>query len=358
MKKVRYFYNLFWFLLLPLAIGCGDAADDTNRAPVVSVFEAESNIVPPGGQIAIQLEVYDLENDLMTFTWGASGGTLVEQDSGALWTAPEEEQLHHIRVTVSDGENVTTRSLDIHVWRIRPGDYYPLAVGNIWRYRSAKDPTPDNDLEDTVLRFGPTHDNNLEDTGVTFEIVDTIQIQLEGGTTVDSFVLQKSSTAVGLENVVNYSYLGKDFNEEGEVIGIIQHAQNMTSGTEDTLLFKPFLSLYQFPLITGAKWTTHFEAQLPPENFPLGWGIDEFEVLAEETVTVPAGTFENVFVVQESFWWGFDVGGGMDFSLDTTIVKKWVAPNVGIIKFTQSQTRNDVTVETVFELESFELIGN
>ena len=343
MKKVCDVWNLLRFLLLALAIGCGDTADNTNRAPVVSVFEAESNIVPPGAQISIQLEVYDLENDPMTFTWGATGGTLVEQASGALWTAPETEQLHYIRVTVSDGENVTTRTLDIHVWRIRPGDYYPLAVGNIWRYRSAED---------------PEHDNDLEDTEITFEIVDAIQIQLKDGKTVDSFVLQKSNAAAGLENVMNYSYLGKDFNEKGEVIGIVQHAQNITSGTEDTILFKPFISLYQFPLITGVKWATHFEGQLPPENLPLGWGVDEFEVLAEETITVPAGTFENVFVVQESFWWGFDLGGGLDFSLDTTVVKKWIAPDVGIIKFTQSQTRDDVPVKTVFELESFELVNN
>ena len=349
MKKACNVWNLLWFLLLALAIGCGDAADDANRAPVVSVFEAESNIVPPGAQISIQLEVYDLENDPMTFTWGATGGTLVEQASGALWTAPETEQLHYIRVTVSDGENVTTRTLDIHVWRIRPGDYYPLAVGNIWRYRSA---------EDTIQGESTTEDKDAEDTEITFEIVDTIQIHLKDGTTVDSFVLQKTNAAAALENVVNYSYLGKEFNEKGEVSGIVQHAQNISSGTEDTILFTPFLPLYQFPLITGVKWATNFEVQLPPENLPLGWGIDEFEVLAEETITVPAGTFENVFVVQESFWWGFDLGGGLDFSLDTTVVKKWVAPNVGIIKFTQSQTRDDVTVETVFELESFELVNN
>ncbi|MYA71304.1 hypothetical protein F4Y19_14720 [Candidatus Poribacteria bacterium] len=94
-----------------------------------------------------------------------------------------------------------------------------------------------------------------------------------------------------------------------------------------------------------------------PELFPLGDGLDEFEVLSEETVTVPAGTFEHVFQVQESFWWGFDIGN-QDFPLDITVVKKWIAPDVGIVKFTQSQTRGDETVETVFELESFKLMNN
>lgn len=55
------------------------------------------------------------------------------------------------------------------------------------------------------------------------------------------------------------------------------------------------------------------------------------------------------------FRWGFDIKN-QNVPLDITVVKKWVAPNVGIIKFTQSQTRGDVTVDTVFELESFALV--
>jgi hypothetical protein len=208
-----------------------------------------------------------------------------------------------------------------------------LAVGNVWHYRDASG------------------------AEITFEIVDTIQIQRAGGETVESFVLQKSNKAEGLENVVNYSYLGTSVDERGEVSAVLQHAQNTTSGTSDTILFVPYLPLYQFPLIPGNKWQAKFQAQLVPELFPIGEGLDEFEVLSEETVTVPAGTFEHVFQVQESFRWGFDIEN-QNFPLDITVVKKWVAPDIGIIKFTQAQTRGDVTVETVFELESFELAHN
>ena len=90
---------------------------------------------------------------------------------------------------------------------------------------------------------------------------------------------------------------------------------------------------------------------MTPELFPIGGGSDEFEVLSEETLTVPAGTFENVFQVQETFKWNI-----FDHPLDTTVVQKWLAPNVGIVKFTQSQTRGDVTVDVTFELESFKLV--
>ena len=333
-EKITDAWKILGFLLICVGLGCGvDEPRDSNTAPQILTFEADSDIVVPGAEVAIRLVAGDLENDVLSYTWSVTGGELTENASGAVWQAPETERKFQIEVTVSDGENTTTSVLDIQVWRTRPGNYYPLAVGNTWHYS--------------------------DETGskITFEIIDTIQIQRAGGKTIESFVLQKSSTTAGLENIVNYSYLGPFFDEKGEVSGIVQHAQNTTSGTGDTILFEPFLPLYQFPLIPGEKWDVSFQAKLVPELFPLGDGLDEFEVLSEETVTVPAGTFEHVFQVQESFWWGFDIGN-QDFPLDITVVKKWIAPDVGIVKFTQSQTRGDETVDTVFELESFELMNN
>ena len=334
MEKMTDAWKILWFLLIAVGLGCGDdVSRDTNLAPRILTFEAESTTVAPGAEVAIRLVTGDLENDVLSYTWSVTGGELTENASGAVWQAPETERKYQIEVTVSDGENTTRSTVDIQVWRTRPGNYYPLAVGNTWHYRD---------------------ENGSE---ITFEIIDTIQIQRAGGKTIESFVLQKSSTNADLENIVNYSYLGPLFDEKGEVSGIVQHAQNTTSGTGDTILFEPFLPLYQFPLIPGEKWDVNFQAKLVPELLPLGDGLDEFEVLSEETVTVPAGTFEHVFQVQESFRWGFDIGN-QDFPLDITVVKKWIAPDVGIVKFTQSQTRDDETVDTVFELESFELMNN
>ena len=332
--KMTNIWKILCFLLISVGLGCGsDESFDTNRAPSIITFEAESDIVDPGAEVPIHLVASDLENDTLSYTWSVTGGELAENASGALWHAPETERKYQIAVTVSDGENTTTSTLDIQVWKTRPGNYYPLAVGNTWSYRDE------------------------EGSEITFEIIDTIQIQRAGGKTIESFVLQKSSTAEGLENIVNYSYLGPYLDENGEVSGIVQHAQNTTSGTGDTILFEPFLPLYQFPLIPGEKWDVNFQAKLVPELFPIGGGLDEFEVLSEETVRVPAGTFEHVFQVQESFQWGFDIGN-QDFPLDLTVVQKWIAPDVGIVKFTQSQTRGELTVDSVFELESFKLVEN
>ena len=321
--------NLFpLFMTIPffLILGCSESDREENFAPRISVFEAESDIVEPGSQVSIEFKAVDVDNDELSIEWYATGGMIQGDDLGVIWTAPEEERKYLIEVTVSDGKKSTTSTIDIRVWRTRPGDYYPLAVGNIWRYR--------------------------DDAGnrVIFEIVDTIEIQVTSSRTVKSYVLQKSSPDAGLEGIVNFSYLGHKI-ENGEVTGILQHAQSVTSGTEDTILFAPFLPLYNFPLIPENRWQTNFQAKLTPELFPIGGGADEFEVLSEETLMVPAGTFENVFQVQESFKWSI-----FDHPLDITVAQKWLAPNVGIIKFTQSQTRGDVTVDVVFELESFELV--
>ncbi len=320
-------FPLFMGTFLFLIFGCGEGNRDENFAPRISAFEAESDIVEPGTRVNITVKATDIDGDELTFEWFATGGTIRGDDSGAIWTAPEEEQKYLIQITVSDGSKSTTSTIDLQVWRTRPGDYYPLAVGNIWKYRDD------------------------EGNQVIFEIVDTIDIQITRDKTIKSYVLQKSSSAEELEGIVNFSYLGKK-TENGVVKGILQHAQNVTSGTGDTILFSPFLPLYNFPLIPENKWKTNFQAKLTPELFPIGGGVDEFEVISEEIVTVPAGTFEHVFQVQESFRWQI-----FEQDLDITVVQKWLAPHVGIIKFTQSQIRADVTVEVVFELESFELVG-
>ncbi|MEC9257937.1 MAG: hypothetical protein VX541_05545, partial [Candidatus Poribacteria bacterium] len=202
---------------------------------------------------------------------------------------------------------------------------------------------------------------------IVFEIIDKIQIQLEKNQTVPSYVLSKYDPNLpeydpNLDDpadldqewrVYNFSYLGRNVDENMKLTEILQYAQNVTSGTEDTIMFVPFLSLYRFPLIPGNRWQQSFQAKLTPELFPIGGGLDEFEVISEEDLTVPVGMFNSVFQIQESFSWKL-----FNQDLDQTIVQKWLAPDVGLVKFTQIQTRGEITVEIDFELESFELVSS
>ena len=327
---------LLCICMLFVLIGCGtDESKTGNLAPVITVFAVDSEVVYPGTEVNIKLRAADLNNDPLTYTWTASHGEIEGDETGAIWNAPEEEIKSQIQVTISDGVKSTTSTLDIQVWRGREGNYYPLAVGNIWRYRGA------------------------DDTLATFEIIDTIQIEMEDRNTTESFVLQKSNSGRGLENIVNYSYLGTAVDDSGEITAIVQHAQNTTSGTEDTIVFDPYLPLYQFPFYPGKKWEVRYIAKLVDETLPiiLGGGIDEFEVRFEDSVTVPAGTFKDVFEVEETFQWTLQTEEH-NFDIDITVAKKWVAPDVGIIKFTQEQTRGGLTVVTLYELESYELTNN
>ena len=184
----------------------------------------------------------------------------------------------------------TNGSLIIQVWSTRPGDYYPLAVGNVWTYSDVKN----------------------RKNKIVFEIIDKIQIQLEKDKTVSSYVLSKYDPnlpeyAPNLDDpanpdqkwrIYNFSYLGRKVDENLTPTEILQYAQNVTSGTVDTIMFEPFLSLYRFPLIPGNRWQQSFQAKLTPELFPIGGGSDEFEVISEEDLNVAAGIFNNVFQIQ------------------------------------------------------------
>jgi len=298
-------------------MGCGE---EENFAPSIFSFKAESNIVGKGEEVKISLSAGDVDKDPLIYRWSKDGGTLVEPgESGTMWIAPEEEGMYNITVRVSDGMHDTSETVKILVWR--SGDYYPLAVGNKWVYI------------------------DQDENEITFEIIDTIAIQ---GTDVkESFVTQISNSDPELpENSVNYSYVGR--NDDG--FGIDQHAASVAPGSPDTIVFVPWLPLYKFPLIPGDSWELEYTAKLPPEGYFIGNGTAKYEVIAEEKVTVPAGTFENVFHVRETFAWQLE-----EDKLDETISDKWLAPNVGIIKVEQIQERAGEKIESKLELKYSEL---
>ena len=347
MLCIRQHIFLLLTIWLVIITSCGDENEDLyrNYAPKIKLLEAESNVVEPESKLTIRLETYDIEDDPMFFQWSSTGGTIQGDANGAIWIAPMEERRFQVNVNVSDGSKSTNGSLIIQVWKTRLGDYYPLSVGNMWTYR----------------------DVNNGKNKIVFEIIDKIQIQLEKNQTVPSYVLSKYDPNLpeydpNLDDpadpdqewrVYNFSYLGRNVDENMKLTEILQYAQNVTSGTEDTIMFVPFLSLYRFPLIPGNRWQQSFQAKLTPELFPIGGGLDEFEVISEEDLTVPVGMFNSVFQIQESFSWKL-----FNQDLDQTIVQKWLAPNVGLVKFTQIQTRGEMTVEIDFELESFELVSS
>lgn len=297
--------------------GCGESGE--NLAPKVFEMSIEPQIVEPGTPATVKVKAGDPEEDTLSYSWSVTGGSFSENKSGGIWTAPEVEGQHQITVEVSDGENRVSEMIEVWVWANREGDYYPLAVGNKWFYE----------------------DN--EGNEIKFEIIDKIIIE---GKNVESYVLEKTNSAEGLENVVSYSYIGKS----SDVIE--QYGTNVAPGSADTLVFEPALPLYNFPLIPEKSWKVEFTGKLP-EGYFIGQGTAEYKVLSEEkNMTVPAGTFNNVFCIRETFAWDL-----IEKSLDKTVADKWLAPDVGIIKFTQEQTRGEQTIEVTSELVEYELVN-
>ena len=304
-------------------IGCGGSTD--NFPPEISVFEAEARIVEPGKQVIINLKAVDVDNEELTYVWLATGGTIEGTATKGTWIAPQKEGGYEITVEVNDGTDFVSETVKILVWIPRPGDYYPLAIGNKSVFRDE------------------------EENFITFEVKDKMKIENatdEYGNPVETFIVEISNSDPELpEGFVNYSYV----NKRPDGTGVDQHAASATPGSEDTLIFTPWLPLYNFPLIPGESWELEFRVKLP-EGFYVGDGKAKYEVIDEETVTVPAGTFEHVFSVRETFEWQL-----LGEKLDTTVSTKWLAPNVGIVMIEQEQTRGGQTVPSKLKLESFEL---
>jgi len=316
-ERMRFSPLILSSLILAVLIwGCGESAE--NLPPQIFSIDLSPQVVSPGGEMTITVKAGDADNDQLQYIWSVSGGTIEGSGETVKWRAPRREGVYELTLQVSDGRDSDTKSLKLIVWRERPGDYYPLAVGNTWIYLDGN--------------------GNM----LTFKIVDKIKIE---GTDEESFVMEKSSSDPNLRGLNTYAYLGK----HPDVI--YQHAASVAPGSPDTIIFVPWLPLYKLPLIPGNSWSADFKVKLP-EGYYVGEGRAEYEVVDESTLTVPAGIFEHVMQVKETFSWTL-----MGQTLDETISRKWLAPDVGIIKVVEEQTRGGETITNILQLLSYEIVS-
>lgn len=298
-------------MILLLATGCGE---EESRPPVIFSITADPDIVSPGGTSSITVEAGDPDKDEISYTWTALAGSIQGKGKTVTWKAPENEGRYDLTVTVSDGSGSVDGTLTIRVWTPRPGDYYPLAIGDKWTFK-------DNS------------DNTIE-----FEIVDTITI---GSLGVTAFVKQITSSS--LIEAANFSYITEDLK------GVYQYAMGGSNAGGDTIIFSPELPIYKYPLIPGETWEVEFKIKLP-EGYYVGEGTAIYEVISEEDLTVAAGSFRHVFQVREDFTWEL-----LDNEVDHIVTHQWVAPDVGIVKFTQEENIGGETIITEAVLQSYSI---
>jgi len=303
---------IFLSLTFMLSIwGCGE---DEPNPPIIFSVTAEPDIIPPGERSTLTVEAGDMDRDELSYSWVVTDGDIEGDGKTVKWLSPEEEGKYQLTVTVSDGTDSVAQTIVVWVWTPRPGDYYPLEIGNTWTYL------------------------NSEDDTINFEIVDTIDIE-----SLDTTAFVKQVTTSDLQDAANFSYINKDSD------AVYQYAMGGSNAGGDTILFSPKLPLYKLPLIPGESWEIEFEIKVP-EGYYVGKGTAIYEVMSEEDLTVKAGAFEHVFQVKEDFTWEL-----LGEKLDHIITYHWLAPNVGIVKFVQEENIGDETIITEATLQSYEL---
>ena len=87
-----------------------------NQLPIISnlaiVTEGEIN---PGVTAQISCAAVDPDDDELSYTWTADGGTISGSGAHVYWIAPDELGTYTINVEVSDGDDIVTDLLTITV---------------------------------------------------------------------------------------------------------------------------------------------------------------------------------------------------------------------------------------------------
>lgn len=129
--------------LLGLSIVPSSGCAPANTPPEIVTLESRVRVVAPGDSVLIECTATDAdEKDELTFEWAADRGTINGYANTIAWTAPVQEGLARITVTVGDGGEVTaTESITVVVKRntppvvegvtadldwVRPGESIPI----------------------------------------------------------------------------------------------------------------------------------------------------------------------------------------------------------------------------------------
>jgi len=172
-------------------------------------------------------------------------------------------------------------------------DYWPVTVGNIWNYQQVTNVTsPDTNITFTdTMKVEVTKETTLDNNTAVFEVIQS------SGTYADTSYWQKTD---------KYLFWYDD-----------------KADTEpDTTLV--------FPIEEGNSWNVHKDSSY----------TETMHVIGKESVTVPAGTYD-------------DCWKGMEIFTDGTIAETsyvWLAPDIGWVKMTSTEADSNWTVTTKIEL--------
>lgn len=191
-------------------------------------------------------------------------------------------------------------------------DYYPLKEGMSWEYRIDKSQTQD------IENFAPRDMGGIE------------------------VIPQKIENSAGTA----FHFVTKDKD------GIYTYAYQAPSATEPKVLPEADYILKN-PLKPGKSWEESASVQLLLESIP--YAMVYLVESKSETVTVPAGTFENCLLIKGSGLAQSDKGALGIIKISIT-EDNWYAPGVGLVKSVRKQSGNHVLAgsgETLVQLLSW-----
>lgn len=124
--------------------------------------------------------------------------------------------------------------------------------------------------------------------------------------------------------------------------GIFEFASQGANSAEPAILSNPLFYL-RHPLQVGTEWKIHRAPVFLKEPFTMSARIESIE----ETVTVPAGTFERcIKVVAAGVERGVLFGDNVEIKFDRST---WFCPGVGLVKHVRHEGRRSLSLQ----LESY-----
>ncbi|HMO38520.1 MAG TPA: T9SS type A sorting domain-containing protein [Saprospiraceae bacterium] len=106
---------------------------EINKAPEILELRASENYIVPDGVLQLFCEAIDANNDPLTYTWSAEGGSFVGIGNTVSWTAPASEGTIKISVLVTDDKGLSaTAAITVLVKDFVPTSgnliaYYPFS---------------------------------------------------------------------------------------------------------------------------------------------------------------------------------------------------------------------------------------
>lgn len=128
----------------------------SNNDPIINNITASSTNIETNGTINISVDVYDPDNDPLSYSWSATGGSISGIGSSITYTAPNTAGTHSITLTVDDGRGGSaTASIYINV-------SLPTLSGEI--EGTVKDAVTNAFIQDVLVKVFDSNDYLIKST--------------------------------------------------------------------------------------------------------------------------------------------------------------------------------------------------